>query len=303
MGLLRFWPKINSPKEIMFLNEIEDIFEVMIPSEFVKIQVPLFVQLSKCIQSSHFEVAQKVLCYWNNFYFIKLVDQNAESILPIIFPSLYEIASIERPNIDRVLNSLNEMFNGFSVLDENYDPNMSYLGYDPGSDPNSDPNSDSNSSPNSWKKTIPNFAMNALRMFVSKHGALYKQCHSLYHETVKENKKRDGIRQENWKKLEEYVKLLEKNNKNNKIIEHSNNFKSNGSNNTKSNGSANPKFQINSQPIYEAMEVDTEENTNKDATKNNPTPSLNPDLATSPEPAITPHIAPAPAPVPTTASS
>ena len=59
MGLLRYWPKINSPKEVMFLNEIEDIFEVMEPNEFIKIQIPLFAQLSKCISSPHFQVSEK----------------------------------------------------------------------------------------------------------------------------------------------------------------------------------------------------------------------------------------------------
>ena len=61
MGLLRYWPKVNSPKEVMFLNEIEDIFEVMEPNEFIKIQIPLFAQLSKCISSPHFQVSEK--CY------------------------------------------------------------------------------------------------------------------------------------------------------------------------------------------------------------------------------------------------
>jgi serine/threonine-protein phosphatase 2A regulatory subunit B' len=40
----------------MFLNEIEDIFEVMETSEFFKIQVPLFHQLARCVSSSHFQV-------------------------------------------------------------------------------------------------------------------------------------------------------------------------------------------------------------------------------------------------------
>lgn len=40
----------------MFLNEIEDIFEVMEPEDFVKIEVPLFTQLAKCVASQHFQV-------------------------------------------------------------------------------------------------------------------------------------------------------------------------------------------------------------------------------------------------------
>ncbi|KAK6203119.1 phosphatase 2A regulatory B subunit-domain-containing protein [Scheffersomyces amazonensis] len=100
MGLLRYWPKINSPKEVMFLNEIEDIFEVMEPNEFLKIQIPLFAQLSKCISSPHFQVSEKVLCYWSNEYFLTLITENAEVVLPIIFASLYELTNSTQPGIE-----------------------------------------------------------------------------------------------------------------------------------------------------------------------------------------------------------
>ncbi|CAN3377159.1 hypothetical protein DIURU_003589 [Diutina rugosa] len=100
MGLLRYWPKINSPKEVMFLNEVEDIFEVMEPTEFLKIQIPLFAQLSKCIASPHFQVSEKVLCYWSNEYFLTLITENAEVVLPIIFASLYELTNSTQPGIE-----------------------------------------------------------------------------------------------------------------------------------------------------------------------------------------------------------
>jgi hypothetical protein len=41
----------------MFINEIEDIFEVMEAPEFYKIQIPLFQQLAKCVSSPHFQVS------------------------------------------------------------------------------------------------------------------------------------------------------------------------------------------------------------------------------------------------------
>jgi len=65
VGLLRFWPKVNSPKEVMFLNEIEEILDVIDPVEFQKVMVPLFKQLARCINSQHFQVAERALYYWN----------------------------------------------------------------------------------------------------------------------------------------------------------------------------------------------------------------------------------------------
>uniref|UniRef100_A0A1D1YJ73 Serine/threonine protein phosphatase 2A regulatory subunit n=1 Tax=Anthurium amnicola TaxID=1678845 RepID=A0A1D1YJ73_9ARAE len=89
-GLLRYWPKVNSPKEVMFLNEIEEILDVIEPQEFVKIQVPLFQQIARCVSSPHFQVAERALYYWNNEYIVNLIGDNVTVILPVMFPSLYQ---------------------------------------------------------------------------------------------------------------------------------------------------------------------------------------------------------------------
>jgi len=88
-GLLKFWPKVHSPKEVMFLNELEEILDVIEPSEFKKIMVPLFKKLAICVSSAHFQVAERALYYWNNEYILSLVSDNTSVILPLIFPSLY----------------------------------------------------------------------------------------------------------------------------------------------------------------------------------------------------------------------
>ncbi|XP_041121892.1 serine/threonine-protein phosphatase 2A 56 kDa regulatory subunit gamma isoform isoform X1 [Polyodon spathula] len=89
MALLKYWPKTHSPKEVMYLNELEEILDVIEPSEFVKVMEPLFRQLAKCVSSPHFQVAERALYYWNNEYIMSLISDNAAKILPIMFPSLY----------------------------------------------------------------------------------------------------------------------------------------------------------------------------------------------------------------------
>jgi len=89
-GLLKFWPKVHSPKEVMFLNELEEILDVIEPLEFKKIMVPLFKKLSICVSSAHFQVAERALYYWNNEYILSLVNDNTNVILPIIFASLFK---------------------------------------------------------------------------------------------------------------------------------------------------------------------------------------------------------------------
>ncbi|CAL4126846.1 unnamed protein product, partial [Meganyctiphanes norvegica] len=63
-GLLKFWPKTCSQKEVMFLGEIEEILDVIEPSQFVKIQEPLFKQIAKCVSSPHFQIAQHLATMW-----------------------------------------------------------------------------------------------------------------------------------------------------------------------------------------------------------------------------------------------
>ncbi|WAR56342.1 hypothetical protein PtB15_7B190 [Puccinia triticina] len=89
LGLLRYWPKVNSPKEVMYLNEVEEVLDVIDPNEFVKVAVPLFKQLSRCVNSQHFQVAERALYYWNNEYIVNLISDNVHLILPLVFDALY----------------------------------------------------------------------------------------------------------------------------------------------------------------------------------------------------------------------
>ncbi|MCI4389428.1 hypothetical protein PGIGA_G00097750 [Pangasianodon gigas] len=91
-GLLKFWPKTCSQKEVMFLGELEEILDVIEPTQFVKVQEPLFKQISRCVSSPHFQVAERALYYWNNEYIMSLIEENSSVILPIMFASLYRIS-------------------------------------------------------------------------------------------------------------------------------------------------------------------------------------------------------------------
>uniref|UniRef100_A0A8C7Z9A8 Serine/threonine protein phosphatase 2A regulatory subunit n=1 Tax=Oryzias sinensis TaxID=183150 RepID=A0A8C7Z9A8_9TELE len=91
-GLLKVWPKTCSQKEVMFLGEIEEILDVVEPTQFKKVQEPLFKQISKCVANAHFQVAERALYFWNNDYILSLIEENIDKILPIMFGSLYRIS-------------------------------------------------------------------------------------------------------------------------------------------------------------------------------------------------------------------
>lgn len=87
-GLLKYWPLINCGKEVMFLNELEEVLEATQPAEFQIVMVPLFKQIAKCLNSPHFQVAERALFLWNNDHIVSLIAQNRSVILPLIFEAL-----------------------------------------------------------------------------------------------------------------------------------------------------------------------------------------------------------------------
>lgn len=87
-GLLKYWPVTNSGKEVMFLGELEEVLEATQAAEFQQCMVPLFRQIGRCLNSSHFQVAERALFLWNNDHIRNLIVQNREVILPLIFPLL-----------------------------------------------------------------------------------------------------------------------------------------------------------------------------------------------------------------------
>ncbi|CAN8270047.1 unnamed protein product [Cochlearia groenlandica] len=87
-GLLKYWPVTNCTKENLFLGELEEVLEATQTVEFQRCMVPLFKQIGRCINSSHFQVAERALFLWNNEHIVGLIAQNRTVILPIIYPAL-----------------------------------------------------------------------------------------------------------------------------------------------------------------------------------------------------------------------
>jgi len=89
-SLLQFWPVSITSKQILFLNELEELLEVTQPPEFHRMQEPLFRRIALCITCPHFQVAERTLFLWNNDYIVKLIDQNRKVLFPIITGALYQ---------------------------------------------------------------------------------------------------------------------------------------------------------------------------------------------------------------------
>eukprot|EP01068_Selenidium_serpulae_P014408 Selendium_serpulae@DN6095_c0_g2_i5.p1 len=90
MGLLRYWPITNTPKEVMFIHELEEILELTQGTEFHNVMELLFKKIAACIQSPHFQVAERVLYLWHNDQIAKMINQNKVVLFPIIIAALYK---------------------------------------------------------------------------------------------------------------------------------------------------------------------------------------------------------------------
>ncbi|MBA0767859.1 hypothetical protein Gotri_016712 [Gossypium trilobum] len=87
-GLLKYWPLTNCQKEVLFLGELEEVLEATQSAEFQRCMVPLFRQIARCLNSLHFQVAERALFLWNNEHIVNLIALNRQVILPIIFEAL-----------------------------------------------------------------------------------------------------------------------------------------------------------------------------------------------------------------------
>lgn len=87
-GLLKYWPVTSSQKQLMFLSELEELLELIRSDEFEKVMVPLFQRISCCLDSYHFQVAERAHFLWNNEHIHHLIMCNRQVIMPIVFSSL-----------------------------------------------------------------------------------------------------------------------------------------------------------------------------------------------------------------------
>ncbi|KAI8072564.1 protein phosphatase 2A regulatory B subunit [Gongronella butleri] len=90
LQMLRFWPKTNSAKEVMYLNEMEEIIDTIDSPTFAQFLGPFGQRLAASIDSTHFQVAERALLFWNNDYFLNLLHEHLRDLLPILYPVLYE---------------------------------------------------------------------------------------------------------------------------------------------------------------------------------------------------------------------
>mmetsp|Transcript_61406 Transcript_61406/g.143766 ORF Transcript_61406/g.143766 Transcript_61406/m.143766 type:complete len:398 (+) Transcript_61406:65-1258(+) len=88
-SLLRYWPASITSKQVLFLNELEELLELTKPPEFLRMQERLFQRLAQCITCPHFQVAERTLFLWNNDYIVRLITASRKVLFPVVIGALY----------------------------------------------------------------------------------------------------------------------------------------------------------------------------------------------------------------------
>jgi len=95
-GFFKCWPWSCSNKQVMFLNELEEILELLGADQLAQVSTMLFTNLARCLDSDHFQVVERALFLWNNEHLVNsgcLSRLNAQTVLPIIYGPLYKNSS------------------------------------------------------------------------------------------------------------------------------------------------------------------------------------------------------------------
>jgi len=95
-GFFRCWPWSCSGKQVLFLNELEEILELIGADQLAEISNALFSNLARCLDSDHFQVVERALFLWNNEHLVNsgcLSRLSAQTVLPIIYRPLYKNSS------------------------------------------------------------------------------------------------------------------------------------------------------------------------------------------------------------------
>ncbi|KAG5190999.1 protein phosphatase 2A regulatory B subunit [Tribonema minus] len=97
LALCRWWPWSSCAKQLLFLNELEEVLEVCSgavtgtpcgAAVLREAMMPLATLLARCVGSTHFQVAERALFFWNNEQLVgpggALSMANAGALLPLL---------------------------------------------------------------------------------------------------------------------------------------------------------------------------------------------------------------------------
>ncbi|KAK1632981.1 hypothetical protein QYE76_007296 [Lolium multiflorum] len=91
-GVLRRWPVTNCQKEVLLIDELEEIVDALGQHHFDALALPICNRIARCATSCSSQVAERALYVWNNERFLEMASAG-EGTMERILPAF--VASIE----------------------------------------------------------------------------------------------------------------------------------------------------------------------------------------------------------------
>ena len=119
-GLTKYWPWENSTKQILFMNELEEILELCptISDNLQGTQKILYKTLAHCIESIHFQVAERamLLCTSDTVTNHLLSEKKLHEFLPVLYLPLQATENHWNPTIVTLGKSILSMYEEMNAI-------------------------------------------------------------------------------------------------------------------------------------------------------------------------------------------
>lgn len=109
-GILRYWPFGNSPKETLFLSELNEVLEYCDTEKIEKLVPSIFQRVVKCMSGPHLQISDKVMLFFENEYFLTLIKTYKSITFPLLVPVVAELSETHWHKI------LQESFNSLKAI-------------------------------------------------------------------------------------------------------------------------------------------------------------------------------------------
>jgi serine/threonine-protein phosphatase 2A regulatory subunit B' len=112
--LIKYWPKAAAQKQVLFLNQVDEIMGQVDYNEFMVVAPLVFKKLGACMENPHFMIAERALQVWNQEHMLEWMRENTAERFPLIAPSVNagsnrHWSGVVQDSLDRALRTLAEM--------------------------------------------------------------------------------------------------------------------------------------------------------------------------------------------------
>jgi len=119
-ALIKYWPWSCSSKQLLFMNELEDILEMIGDQQLMQgngrkeVRRCLFLLMVRCLSSDHFQVTERTLLMWNNDHLLNqgcFSQQHSQILLPMIYGPLQRLATTHwNQNVKQLAESTQKIY-------------------------------------------------------------------------------------------------------------------------------------------------------------------------------------------------